>query len=314
LGNSVAYASDLPDFWELLRITAAAKELPPTFVEKDYFAMRALRQLSSELNGQFVFKGGTSLSKGWAIINRFSEDLDLLFHCHDGNTRVSNRELSRRLERARDLVESDSVFSRILSEERPGSKSRTSFFAYDSVTERHLVIRPRIQLDSGCRGEPQPLERRTIASFVTEHVSRLGLGQLADDLSPFEVDCLHFTRTFVEKLFAIHDLFLSRKIQGRMRHYYDVYSLIGVAEIPEFLKTSAYADYCSEIREYIRREFPEACIPSEQCFKSSPALNPSAPEMRELESYYEDEMELFFGVVPSFRQIIERIFEVRDSL
>jgi predicted nucleotidyltransferase component of viral defense system len=48
-------------------------------VEKDYYAMRALRTLQQNLAGQFIFKGGTSLSKGWNLIDRFSEDLDLLF-------------------------------------------------------------------------------------------------------------------------------------------------------------------------------------------------------------------------------------------
>jgi predicted nucleotidyltransferase component of viral defense system len=48
-------------------------------VEKDYSAMRALRTLQQNLAGQFIFNGGTSLSKGWNLIDRFSEDLDLLF-------------------------------------------------------------------------------------------------------------------------------------------------------------------------------------------------------------------------------------------
>lgn len=72
------YASDLNDFSDLLAATAKAKNVPDAVIEKDYFVVRALRALCEAAPGQFVFKGGTSLAKGWNLLERFSEDIDLL--------------------------------------------------------------------------------------------------------------------------------------------------------------------------------------------------------------------------------------------
>jgi predicted nucleotidyltransferase component of viral defense system len=306
LGHSIAYASDLPDFRDLLRATAANRHLSLALVEKDYFAMRALRRLASSLSGKFVFKGGTSLSKGWGIIHRFSEDLDVLFH----RSGISGNEVRRRLKNARELVKEDSIFTWIESEEQSGNKNRTSFFTYQTCSESPGILRPRIQLESGCRGEPQPHESRTVTSFVTEHALALNLRELANDLSPFSVECLHFTRTFVEKLFAIHDLFLRRQIHEKMRHYYDVYCLLGLGEIQDFIGTREYGIYCDEVCDFVHDEFPEACIPDALRFSASPAFE--ASKMASLKADYQKEVELIFDVAPSFEQIIERIADARN--
>jgi predicted nucleotidyltransferase component of viral defense system len=66
-----------PDFADLIRIVAEEKGIDPALVEKDYWIMRCLYGLQ-QLGYTFQLKGGTSLSKGHKIINRFSEDIDIL--------------------------------------------------------------------------------------------------------------------------------------------------------------------------------------------------------------------------------------------
>ena len=69
-----------PDFRDLIIVTSAETGILPDLVEKDYWVTRVLRALArdSSLEKQIIFKGGTSLSKGWRLIDRFSEDVDLL--------------------------------------------------------------------------------------------------------------------------------------------------------------------------------------------------------------------------------------------
>ena len=69
-----------PQFRDLIRITADNLRIIPEVVEKDYWVTRVLRALATDktLSQQVIFKGGTSLSKGWKLIDRFSEDVDLL--------------------------------------------------------------------------------------------------------------------------------------------------------------------------------------------------------------------------------------------
>ena len=66
-----------PDFAAFLTEAATESELPETFVEKDYWITEILRTIAMTLGERAIFKGGTSLSKGWDLLDRFSEDIDL---------------------------------------------------------------------------------------------------------------------------------------------------------------------------------------------------------------------------------------------
>ena len=70
------YLHNHPDFADLLRIVGEERAIVPALVEKDYWIMHALHGLQ-QLNLRFELKGGTSLSKGFGIIKRFSEDIDI---------------------------------------------------------------------------------------------------------------------------------------------------------------------------------------------------------------------------------------------
>jgi predicted nucleotidyltransferase component of viral defense system len=65
---------DIPDFHDLIAVTARARRIDPGLVEKDYWIMHALWGLQ-QLGLTFELKGGTSLSKGYGLIHRFSEDI-----------------------------------------------------------------------------------------------------------------------------------------------------------------------------------------------------------------------------------------------
>lgn len=73
------YLFQNPDFSNLIAQSARQLKMPADFVEKDYWVTYVLYRLVKEGVDDFVFKGGTSLSKGWNLIDRFSEDIDLLF-------------------------------------------------------------------------------------------------------------------------------------------------------------------------------------------------------------------------------------------
>src|SRR5208337_167599 len=92
-----AYASDLPDFTDLIRATASALGIPAPIIEKDYYLTRALFFLSRDHAGRFLLKGGTSLTKGWDLLDRFSEDLDLLLKVESEGRPLSKGERERRL-------------------------------------------------------------------------------------------------------------------------------------------------------------------------------------------------------------------------
>lgn len=74
---------ETPDFYDAIVAATAhftGSGLTEQLIEKDYFVTEALRIIATQWPNQVVFKGGTSLSKGWKLINRFSEDLDLFLN------------------------------------------------------------------------------------------------------------------------------------------------------------------------------------------------------------------------------------------
>src|ERR1039457_5667235 len=78
MASSMNYLFERPDFAELVEAAAASARIPnAAIVEKDYYVTEALRLIAREFGDVVLFKGGTSLSKGWKIIDRFSEDIDL---------------------------------------------------------------------------------------------------------------------------------------------------------------------------------------------------------------------------------------------
>ena len=95
------FASDHPEFRDLLRAAAEALNLPIWIVEKDYYVTRALRALSEQIGDQFLFKGGTSLSKAWKLIERFSEDIDLLFQIEQDGKPLSKNQRHRSVSKGR---------------------------------------------------------------------------------------------------------------------------------------------------------------------------------------------------------------------
>jgi predicted nucleotidyltransferase component of viral defense system len=92
-----------PDFAAFVTATAAEHHLREPFVEKDYWITEILRTIATTLPDRAIFKGGTSLSKGWGLLDRFSEDIDL-FVDPAVDPPLARRAIDRTLKRLRDDV------------------------------------------------------------------------------------------------------------------------------------------------------------------------------------------------------------------
>jgi predicted nucleotidyltransferase component of viral defense system len=302
----MTYASELRDFNDLVRAAADDIGLPADAVEKDYYVVRALRALQDELGGRFLFKGGTSLSKGWGLIDRFSEDIDLLFRRgHEGQL-VGTNAMDRLLKQAQSAVEKTPGFT---LKDKKSSKglSRASWFTYPRRYKSAAPIGDTVFLEMGCRGGTQPSQHRTIRAFVTAFLEKRGQTGLADDLTAFDIECLDVTRTFVEKLFASCAAFAKDRAAGRTRHYYDLYQLAGLPEVSAFIQTPAYVEVFSDVRQFSEEHWPGSVYPPERNAGQCDALTPSAEGLAELTRNYARERDLFFQEPPTMTVILERL-------
>src|SRR5688572_12085155 len=88
------------EFRELIQLTSTEKRIPLVYVEKDYYVTLALKEISKSpiLKPKAIFKGGTSLSKAYKLIERFSEDIDLGI-LHENLQTTGRRTILRTLEK-----------------------------------------------------------------------------------------------------------------------------------------------------------------------------------------------------------------------
>jgi predicted nucleotidyltransferase component of viral defense system len=307
-----AFASDLPDFADLVQAVAGAKKVPPGIIEKDYYVVRVLRALCDSLPDQFVFKGGTSLSKGWNLLDRFSEDIDLLFRTEEDGKPLSKGELDRRMKRAQAVVQASGLT--LAYEFSAKGVHRTAKFAYKRIYDPVIAFGENVVLEMGTRGGTNPSTVRSVNSFLTEYVLEHGFEGLAEDLAPFEVECLDLTRTFVEKLFAIHAAYEKNGADGKVRHYYDVYQLADTAETKAFIGTQEYRDAYRDAETYSRAHWPDAALPNGGSFADSPALSPDEEGRLALEKNYAKEEGLFFSEPPTIDVILARIQDILPKL
>ena len=304
------YASDHKDFPDLLRATADARGLPPWIVEKDYYVTRALRALRDKIGGQFLFKGGTSLSKGWNLIERFSEDIDLLFQVEEDGKALGKNQRHTRFKEAEAIVVATPGFTLVKPEGGLSSETgmhRETWLVYPYVNAPTTPVSDKIRLEMNCRGGHEPYKERSIQSFVSEFAASQGATDIGDDLTVFPIDCLDVTRTFVEKLFAAHAAFELDRALGRTRHYSDLYELAGLAEVQKFITDGNFARICESVREFSKEHWPGQALPPGLSFAKYPFLAPTAEHVRELTRNYAAERILFFREPPTMPVILERL-------
>jgi hypothetical protein len=242
----VTFVHDDPEFDALLGIVATGRRMALGIVEKDYWVTHTLWALHAA-GFDVWFKGGTSLSKGFSLIERFSEDLDLKVErgTVDALPDVSNW----RSEGSGATSERQAYFEKLPSLlVVPGAQVSLDRDAIDrswrganlrvTYPGRHLadlgVMAPFVRLEVGS-ARVTPFVQRDMTSFVHDELSRLDqLGDF-DDNRPRAVRCVHPLVTLLEKLDAIHRRFPNEKCEAAtfVRHFEDAARIIaGVADLP----------------------------------------------------------------------------------
>ena len=219
-------------------------------IEKDYYVTMILNLLSQELSN-VVFKGGTSLSKGFKAINRFSEDIDITFDEHIGESRrkkLKNNVLKGISEK---LGMPISNWMEIQSDRDYNAYN----FTYESVWGVEDDIMPSyIKLETALGSYAFPTEVVTIGSYIGDYFIQRKRIDLAEQfsLSSFEMKLQSIERTYIDKIFALCDYYIQGKSKRYSRHLYDIYKL---TERISF--DSSFVQLFDEIREH--RKQMEVC-------------------------------------------------------
>lgn len=205
--------------------------VPAVHVEKDFWVTEVLRAAVAKAADDgitLVFKGGTSLSKAHRLIQRFSEDVDLIVVVPADSKTAADRCLKA-------ISDAVGIALKVAGIVDTGSatkgRKRTIRFEYPTV-QASGVLSAGVLLELGARGGTLPAELTAVRSLVAEHGQAAELDTTFVEEAPFEIRVLHPTRTLVEKLMILHHAAVVGDRGERVRlarHYYDVWCLLGDA-------------------------------------------------------------------------------------
>lgn len=313
--------------------TAGIMGLVPNVIEKDFWVVWTLWRLfeQKDLRPFLTFKGGTSLSKVYGVIKRFSEDVDLsiekgFFGFGDDKSpelATSRKKRSEALEglsaacskyirsSLRDLLKAD-FFRHLQSEsgvswdinlDASDPDGQTLLFAYPTVYGgASSYIHSTIKLEFGARSEHWPVSEHVIHSYVKDQL------QEKVDEPDFTIKVLNIERTFWEKATILHAYTHAphdKRIPQRLaRHYYDMYCLIHST-----IKGKAAVDFelLARVVKHKIAYFASTWSQFETAKKGTLKLTPTGKLEKHLRSDYAAMRDMFFEEPPVWEKIIETI-------
>lgn len=220
-------------FEQIVLNTANYKGVEVGIIEKDYYVTLFLKELSKVLPG-LIFKGGTSLSKCHKLINRFSEDIDLNIEYEERATEGQRKNLKRTILSVIDALELELTNPENVRSKRDYNRYVVKFptvFNSDTLKE-NLIVETAVYIKA------YPTVSMEASSFIYEFLAGNGFDDLVNkyELQPFKLNVQSAQRTFVDKIFALGDYYLSGNIREHSRHIYDLYKLTEVVTINDELK------------------------------------------------------------------------------
>ena len=321
---------------------AAASRLDtlPSYVEKDFWVSLVLDLLYNRLpNGHpdRILKGGTSLSKAFGLIERFSEDIDFVVF-RDGlgfvgerdPTVVDNISNAKRRALFKELVAACSCYvlgdlktelttllgklpiaNRVVMDEDDNDR-QTLLVEYPSLYGDSAYVSPRVKIEAGARSATVPAVSCSIRPYIAEELSGWVLNVRG-------IRAIAPERTYWEKLLILHGLHCGYRDEERVpadrhrlsRHYYDA-AILTDTEIGK--AALANPDLLRAVREHNLRAFRQAWKRFEEAVPGSVRLVPQSRLRAEIERDYEAMQGMILGDVPDFGWIIEQLQYAESSI
>jgi hypothetical protein len=280
---------------------------------------------------KLFFKGGTSLSKGYGLIRRFSEDIDIVFSRnglllgHERDPFVGGLSAKKRKERFETLTEicaqhvGRKMKARLatlmpscevqVSENDPA----TLELRYPSLFPQDAYLRPFVKVECGARGALEPIEVRTIAPYVQD------LLEMRLDLTTPKVTLIAARRTFWEKALILHGIYCGYRDGGRTpddanpisRHYYDLAMMAGAKQGKAAVMD---VDLLADVREHKILAFKRSWEKLEEAMPGQVHLVPQAEIQPLLEADFARMAGMMFGDPPSFDWVLARLAELEAEI
>lgn len=232
-------------FRDAVIATSQLKNIAEIYVEKDYWVTLALYSIfSNEIGKSCIFKGGTALSKCNRLIDRFSEDIDIVL-LKQGDE--SSNQLKNKLKKITKIVGKHIPEIEIEGITNKKGMIRKTAHNYPKIFEGLFgQIRDNLIVEATWLGSFEPFEKGNVSSLIYEMIIETKQQQIADeyDLNPFEVNVLSPKRTFCEKIMSLVRFSYTANpvedLNNKIRHIYDLNRMLKNKEIIEFFNSSEF--------------------------------------------------------------------------
>ncbi|MFM2388300.1 MAG: hypothetical protein RL660_3057 [Bacteroidota bacterium] len=232
-------------FRQAIQFTADQMSIPAIYVEKDYWVTYALFTIfNNEIGKDTVFKGGTALSKCYKMIERFSEDIDLVVLRREGET---DNKLKSKLKTVSTIVET--VMPEVPIEgitHKMGMNRKTAHSYNKEFRGDYGQVRDVLILESTWLGYFEPYSTKSIVSFVGQMMLDNKQSDISKEngLIPFELQALEPVRTICEKIMSLVRFSYSENpiddLKKKIRHTYDLHQLLKQNEFFNFFQSTAF--------------------------------------------------------------------------
>ena len=312
------YLHNHRDFPSLLDILEEETGIQAGLIEKDYWIMHALYGLK-KMGLDFELKGGTSISKGYKIIDRFSEDIDIYIHppadlAVSGNPKNTKDKAVEGRKNFYDWLVEHINIDGIIEKERDVEFDDLEYYRsggirlkYENKKDQVEGLKAGILLEAGF-DTVAPNKEITISSWAYDKaIESINI----IDNRALEVKCYHPGYTLVEKLQTIAKRFRLDQNNGKdkpnfMRQYYDVYCLLNDYEVLKFIDTEDYLAHKKKRFPPVDFEIP---IANNEAF-----LLTNAEVRADFKARYNATKALYYKGQPDFDELLDRIGKYVNKL
>ncbi|MCL2505961.1 MAG: nucleotidyl transferase AbiEii/AbiGii toxin family protein [Alphaproteobacteria bacterium] len=322
--DKVAFASDLER--KSLFIDAADKtDIADFIIEKDFWVSWVLGKIFADkyLSEILCFKGGTSLSKAFGLIDRFSEDIDLILSEHTvlkTGEKLEQSSNNKQAEFNKEVVSRAGHFISTRLKDKIAKMLESVCKVEADIKDDHVLfvkfprvfdysyIQPDIKLEIGPLALWNPNEKYSISSFITVSLPEL---ELANPIIP----TIKPERTFWEKITILHHEHhrpeTSPLSPRYSRHYYDVFKM-GNSKVKE--EALANLKLLEEVVAFKKRFYPRGWAKYDEAVPGTIRLYPAKQNLKDLEQDYIKMQKMIFGTTPSWEEILAGLKELEDEI
>jgi predicted nucleotidyltransferase component of viral defense system len=308
-------------FKQAIRATADRLNFPAIYVEKDYWVTYILHLIFKDerVRNEAVFKGGTALSKCFSLIDRFSEDIDLVVIRRENE---ADNQMAKKIKTITTIVndklpeifleEVTNKYGKIRKTAHPYSKE----FEGDFGQVRNVII-----VEATWLGRYEPYHKASVSSYIYDMMKSNNQLAMAEKngLMPFEVQVLDVRRTICEKIMSLVRFSQTENyiidLKNKIRHTYDINQLLKEKEIEEYFESDEFIEMLLNVAEDDISSFKNNNDWLKKHPSSTRIFSDTEKVWNEIKDAYSNNFRgLVHGEFPEQNEILQTLIRVRDRI